>query len=397
LAVLGAWSAGVLPLPPPVAVLVDADHAVWSDGQARPAGARLGRGELALASGLARVRLSNGVALTLEGPATLDVLSQDTTVLRAGRVVARVPVATHGFAVQVGANRVVDLGTEFGVRADAGRMLVKVFDGEVEVGRAGGGQPATRLTLGAAVAVPDDGGAPEPVADSEVGTFARSLPGELTTQGLEQGLVGWWKLDEGQGAVVHDASGHGHVGHLTGGDFALRSTPGPFGGALRCDGVSTYAVVPYHPDFDVDRMSVQAWVRPEGQLHADAQIISKYCGYGLAMPKGLALKFYFWDMDHVLAYRFPSGRWYHVCGVYDGKQRLLYVDGAPIGGALSGRAPNSAGEILIGALRPQVGGDVAYFTGAIADVRLYERALAPEEVRRLYLIGEEKVRGMPGR
>ena len=69
-------------------------------------------------------------------------------------------------------------------------------------------------------------------------------------------------------------------------------------------------------------------------------------------------------------------------------------DGAPLGGALSVRAPNSAGEILIGALRPQVGGDVAYFTGAIADVRLYERALAPEEVRRLYLIGEEKVRGL---
>ena len=51
LAVLGAWSAGVLPLPPSVAVLADQDHAVWRDGHARPAGARLGRGELDLRLG----------------------------------------------------------------------------------------------------------------------------------------------------------------------------------------------------------------------------------------------------------------------------------------------------------------------------------------------------------
>ena len=32
--------------------------------------------------------------------------------------------------------------------------------------------------------------------------------------GILNGLVGWWKFDEGSGTVAYDSSGNGHDGNL---------------------------------------------------------------------------------------------------------------------------------------------------------------------------------------
>jgi hypothetical protein len=49
------------------------------------------------------------------------------------------------------------------------------------------------------------------------------------------GLVGWWKFDEGSGTVAYDSSGNGNDGNLTNGPTW---TTGKIGGALSFDGVN---------------------------------------------------------------------------------------------------------------------------------------------------------------
>ena len=58
-------------------------------------------------------------------------------------------------------------------------------------------------------------------------------------------LVAHWPLDEEQGTVARDASGHGHDGELRGtGEWV----PGKIGGALKFNGQDTSAVVPHIPE-----------------------------------------------------------------------------------------------------------------------------------------------------
>ncbi|GAF80403.1 unnamed protein product, partial [marine sediment metagenome] len=53
---------------------------------------------------------------------------------------------------------------------------------------------------------------------------------------LTQGLVGWWKFDEGRGNVAKDSSGKGHHGAIVGG----RRVKGKISAGLAFDGVDDY-------------------------------------------------------------------------------------------------------------------------------------------------------------
>jgi hypothetical protein len=377
------WQAELLPIATGPATIAEVAGATAADGRSLRPGA-LDNGPFVLGSGLARLAFRSGATLMVEGPAEIDVRSPMLAMLRRGRVVVRVPDAAHGFAIESDGLRVVDLGTEFGIAATPGALpVVQVFAGAVEVGRRG--VAPTRLTFGHAVRAAPDGTLIE--VDPTAQAFTRALPGDLDATGLDRGLVGWWKLDETSGTVAADASGRNHPGTLRNARFEDVTTPGRLGGALNCDGVGTHIVVPYHHDFDLRTLSIQAWMRPEKVQGGDAQILSKYCSYGLAMPRNETFKFYFWHMDHIISYRLPAQRWYHLCGVFDGRQRIFYLDGAEIAAVTSAPPPFSDGDIQIGALRGEISPNAAFFHGVIDDVRLYDRALSADEVRRLFLIG----------
>lgn len=378
------WQTELLPIAGGPATVAEAAGATWGDGRTLRAGAHLDTGPLVLAAGLARLNFRSGATLLIEGPAEIDVRSPMLATLKRGKVVARVPASAHGFAIETDHLRVVDLGTEFGIAAIPGSLpVVQVFAGAIEVGKRG--ESPTRLTNGQAVRAAPDGTLIE--VDPTTQSFTRALPQDLDASGLEHGLVGWWKFDETAGTIAADASGRNHPGTLHNTTFAEVATPGRIAGAMNCDGVGTYVSVPYHKDFDLRTLTIQAWMRPERVQGGDAQILSKYCSYGLAMPRNETFKFYFWHMDHIIAYRLPAQRWYHLCGVFDGRQRIFYLDGAEIAAVTSNPPPFSNGDIQIGALRGEISPNPAFFHGVIDDVRLYDRALSADEVRRLFLIG----------
>lgn len=83
-----------------------------------------------------------------------------------------------------------------------------------------------------------------------------------------------------------------------------------------------------------------------------------------------------------------SDTWYHVCGTYDGANTRIYINGQlENSGSQSGDIRTNGGNVLVGAL-----GAASYNVNNVVDeVRLYKRALSPEEVYTLYDIGKVKI------
>ncbi len=97
-------------------------------------GEELPQGELVLESGFLRLRLSSGVLLDLNAPLRATMESGMSLRLEQGRLSADVGKHGKGFTVATDAGEVVDLGTRFGVEADAaGESRVAVFSGQVKV------------------------------------------------------------------------------------------------------------------------------------------------------------------------------------------------------------------------------------------------------------------------
>ncbi|MFT7676116.1 MAG: hypothetical protein ACI8QC_000083 [Planctomycetota bacterium] len=73
---------------------------------------------------------------------------------------------------------------------------------------------------------------------------------------------------------------------------------------------------------------------------------------------------------------FERNRWYHVAGVYDGEVAILYIDGAEVTASEEPAGPiqyHDKHQLVIGAYRDQ---DESFpLRGALADVRLYDRAI----------------------
>jgi ferric-dicitrate binding protein FerR (iron transport regulator) len=370
-----------------MATLVDEQGAEWT-GADRPQGigAVLRPQTLHLAAGVGELRFRNGATVILQGPAELELRSPTSVRLRSGRLVARAPDGAHGFTVEAAGMEVVDLGTEFGVATSAAGAEVHVFEGAVEAGRAGARDATDKLRLGLGQAARYDAGkeALESTGFAAAG-FVRALPGELADPTLTQGLIAWWTFDEDHGVVAADASGNNHPGTLHHGTFAEASAPGKFGRALSLDGTGCFVTVPWHSDFDFSAMTIQAWIKPAAPQSGDAQILSQLHGMGLAVPNNAFMKYYFWDRDALMAYRFEPGTWYHLVATYDGRQRVFYVDGVRIGTFASVPPHGSREPLAIGVLNFRGG---TFFHGLIDDLRLYGRALSQDEVRRLFLAGQ---------
>lgn len=117
-------------------------------------GTPVGKTTLALLRGSIRLDFFSGARVVLEGPARLEILSQDLTRLEHGSLTASVPPPAEGFTVLNRDLRVIDRGTEFGMRALPGQQCeVHVFDGEVELRDQTASPSLSSLFEGHAVAI----------------------------------------------------------------------------------------------------------------------------------------------------------------------------------------------------------------------------------------------------
>ena len=175
----------------PLATVTDMRFPAVAEG-ARPLaiGQRLGPGPVSIDGGAVELSLRNGVVLVLEGDADLELRGEMDAFLHQGCAVVRMPKGMHGFQLSTPTTRVLDLGTEFAVKAGAGLVTdVQVYEGAVIAGANtadGGGPFPRRLEAGQAVRfLPHSAADAQPLPYVErrfVRRLTADLPAETATE-----------------------------------------------------------------------------------------------------------------------------------------------------------------------------------------------------------------------
>ena len=210
----------------------------------------------------------------------------------------------------------------------------------------------------------------------------------------EQGLVAWWDFNEGKGDVLHDKSGNKNDGKIRGAKWVKCGK----GYALKFDGVDDYVDCGNQSSLDLGRAAtVMAWVFPESRPEGEPAIVMKQGIelYGLTFYRDGRCWWYISgggnncsaDLD---AAAWHQAAWHQVVGTYDGKVSRLYIDGDPRASKeLNVPIKRGEGNLVIGK-RPLQN---QFFNGMIDEVRIYDRALSAEGIRRAFE-AEEEDRGM---
>lgn len=224
--------------------------------------------------------------------------------------------------------------------------------------------------------------------------LALSLPlaasGQIGAGDLQRGLAASYRLD---GDALDDVTGTRATPVAT---RPVEDRDGDRGGALWFDGARS--AVNLGSALQPARFTLAAWVRPESVDRVEV-ILSKIHNLPGHWQKNLEFRL---EAGGRLFLHVPSGRawegvlgsrpvapgrWTHVAATYDGARAQLYVDGAPDGAPLTVRYAQTQTDTWIGA-RPEEGGrdgrtpsgPTFFFHGAIDDVRVWDRPLAPGEI-----------------
>jgi len=190
-------------------------------------------------------------------------------------------------------------------------------------------------------------------------------------------IIAHWKLDEHEGLVARESVG-GHDG-IVQGDPLWWPDGGMIQGALELDGTNDYVRTPFVLSPADGPFSIFAWVKggAPGQVvisqgagtdwlsadPSDGWLMTdlKYAGRG-----GKALV-----SDAIIT----DGHWHHVGLVWDGSNRILYVDNIEVARDTQGTPAGPTEGLYIGCGKNVTPG--TFWSGLIDDVRIYNRAVSP--------------------
>ena len=207
------------------------------------------------------------------------------------------------------------------------------------------------------------------------------VPVTLTVAPPATGLVGAWAFNEASGTNAVDASGANNPGTISG---PARTTAGRYGGALTFDGINDLVTIADANSLDLNRMTLEAWVRPTGLGDWRAVLLKEQPGqlvYALyaSTDNGRPSGHVFTSGDMMVRGPsvLPADTWSHLAMTWDGTTERLYVNGTQVATtALTGTAATSSGALRIGG--NNVWGE--WFAGAIDEVRVYNRAISAAEI-----------------
>jgi hypothetical protein len=224
----------------------------------------------------------------------------------------------------------------------------------------------------------------------------------LPARAQDPSLLGWWKLDDGSGTTAVDSSGRGNDGTINNPEGGLgignavwcyddeRGVVASFSGDDTNGAyISTVLKIPF-----LDLQSDFTWAfwakqHPDQPTTVpgsgnDVMLGNRYGGTAtpLQFVKFTAAKFEFYndDANYLMSIDYedmPGGQWVCCVGVKKGATLSYYRNGIPMGTATLTKTMDANPFFM--------GGDPQgeRWRGWLSDVRLYERALSPEEVEQL--------------
>lgn len=226
------------------------------------------------------------------------------------------------------------------------------------------------------------------LASSAIGQTKPMLGTPLDTSlSINQGLVGWWLMNEGVGDRIYDRSGNGFTGVFSGDTAWVGGRVGP---ALAFDGTGDYVLVGSGFWSGGGPVTVSFWAytnssvsnRLLGGSQDGSVLFGVYCPH-----KDNKL---YWDYGNnsgngriSISYSGYNDVWTHIALSSDGfggATKKIYLNGVEV--ASSGPSDGPTGVIN----NFTIGGHNAAssVSGLMDDVRIYNRALSASEMQELY-------------
>ena len=200
---------------------------------------------------------------------------------------------------------------------------------------------------------------------------------------ISDGLVAYYPFN----GNANDESGNSNNGTVYGAQL-IPDRLGNANSAYSFDGVNDYIVIPNSESFNiVEQMSLSYWVKLEtpGPYYYPHHMIEKYGSWGTGQRD--------WDImfginssvdstHNVWNLNLMPEVYYNVTTTYNGEVLYLYVNGSLVDtNEFQTLIPITVTDIVIGKYTL---GEGYYFDGVLDDIRIYNRALSPDEVSALY-------------
>lgn len=217
-------------------------------------------------------------------------------------------------------------------------------------------------------------------------------PTSTATSGMDPGgapPVGWWKMDEGSGTLVMDATGNGNNGTLSGTTIPTWKSAGycKKGGCLSFDGSSGKITTGSYTGFgSTNSHTYSAWINIKSFAGPFLTVIDRSPSSG---GGGTSLAIYqqkisflyngssLWSQGNSTL---SQNKWYFIALAYDSSTNKVgfYLNGAPDGtpGALGSFDPGTSPSSYIGVYQ----GNSGYFNGTLDDVKIYNYARTPAQI-----------------
>ena len=209
---------------------------------------------------------------------------------------------------------------------------------------------------------------------------------------LSDGLVGYWKFDENTGAVTTDSSGVGNSGAFGTGSSAPTWSTGKYGVGLSFDGNIDYVQKSSFSNFPSTEITTSFWIKTADTgdgIISYASSVSDNNDFLIFTSSNLS--FYVKNIGVTTGISVSDNSWHNIIATWksSGGEIKVYKDGvlSYTGSVSSGQSITSSGCLVFGQEQDSVCGSfdsTQAFNGNLDEVRIYNRALSPNEVSQLY-------------
>ena len=217
---------------------------------------------------------------------------------------------------------------------------------------------------------------------------------DASVLGLDQGLVAHYPMDD-DGVFLIDTSGGHHDGTCSVTSCAFPDS-GVIGNAYTFLGAGTY-LVPDAAELHLAAFTGAVWVQGTTGMAGFFTAFAKVQAAGVGASWELAL---FADhtefcTDHdagqlgeaclSTTVAIADGSWHHAALAFDGATETLYLDGVPVASVAAPATVYDGSPLSVGG-DDEDGTPGKFFTGALDDLRIYDRALSASDVGALFAL-----------